>query len=81
MRERVPHDELLSCAGPRRSRRSSSPRRRAPGSTTTGYWAVSKHADVAAISKDQRDFSTPDTAIIRFGPDMDRDGVEISGSC
>ena len=43
----------------------------------TGYWAVSKHADVAAISKDQANFSTSlDGVIIRFAPDMDRDGVE-----
>jgi cholest-4-en-3-one 26-monooxygenase len=43
----------------------------------TGYWAVSKHADVAAISKDQANFSTNlDGVIIRFAPDMDREGVE-----
>jgi cholest-4-en-3-one 26-monooxygenase len=43
----------------------------------TGYWAVSKHADVAAISKDQANFSTRlDGVIIRFAPDMDREGVE-----
>ena len=42
-----------------------------------GYWAVSRHADVAAISKDQVNFSTNlDGVIIRFGPDMERDGVE-----
>ena len=28
----------------------------------TGYWAVSKHADVAAVSKDSKDFSAPRTA-------------------
>ena len=32
--------------------------RRAPASTTTGYWAVSKHADVAAVSKNSKDFSS-----------------------
>ena len=78
MRERVPHEELLAL------------RRTAPVSfveqTETaragfpdhrGYWAVSKHADVAAISKDQANFSTNlDGVIIRFGPDMDREGVE-----
>ncbi len=43
----------------------------------TGYWALSKHADVAAVSKDQANFSTNlDGVIIRFAPDMDRDGVE-----
>ena len=78
MQERVPHDELLTL------------RRTAPVSFVTqsdtaragfpdhrGYWAVSKHADVAAISKDQANFSTNlDGVIIRFGPDMDRAGVE-----
>lgn len=43
----------------------------------TGYWALSRHADVAAVSKDQANFSTNlDGVIIRFAPDMDRDGVE-----
>ncbi|QIG45885.1 cytochrome P450 [Nocardioides anomalus] len=43
----------------------------------TGYWALSRHADVAAVSKDQVNFSTRlDGVIIRFAPDMDRDGVE-----
>ncbi len=78
MRVRVPHDELLTL------------RRTAPVSFVTqsesaragfpahrGYWAVSKHADVAAISKDQTNFSTNlDGVIIRFGPDMNREGVE-----
>ena len=39
---------------------------------TTGYWAVSRHEDVAAVSKNSKDFSTAENgAIIRFGPDMD----------
>ena len=43
-----------------------------------GYWAVSRHADVAAVSKDSRNFSTAENgAIIRFGPDMTRDQVEL----
>jgi cholest-4-en-3-one 26-monooxygenase len=47
-----------------------------PGST--GYWAVSKHADVAAVSKDSKNFSTAENgAIIRFAPDMTRDQVEL----
>jgi len=44
-----------------------------------GYWVVSRHADVAAVSKNQRDFSTRENGvIIRFAPDMTRDGVEQS---
>ncbi len=77
MRERVPHDELLTL---RRTAPVSfveqSPEARAGFPEHRGYWAVSKHADVAAISKDQANFSTNlDGVIIRFGPDMDREGV------
>ena len=43
-----------------------------------GYWAVSKHADVAAVSKNSKDFSTNENgAIIRFSADMTREQVEI----
>jgi cholest-4-en-3-one 26-monooxygenase len=78
MRERVPHEELLNL------RRTAPvafveqpPEARAGFPDHRGYWAVSKHADVAAISKDQANFSTNlDGVIIRFAPDMDREGVE-----
>ena len=44
----------------------------------TGYWAVSKHADVAAVSRDSRNFSTHENGvIIRFAPDMTREQVEL----
>jgi cholest-4-en-3-one 26-monooxygenase len=44
----------------------------------TGYWAVTKHADVAAVSKNSTDFSSQENgAIIRFAPDMTRDQVEV----
>ena len=43
-----------------------------------GYWAVSRHEDVAAVSKNSKDFSSAENgAIIRFGPDMQRDQVEL----
>jgi cholest-4-en-3-one 26-monooxygenase len=78
MRTRMPHEELLTL------RRTApvtfieqSPEARAGFPAHRGYWAVSKHADVAAISKDQANFSTNlDGVIIRFAPDMDREGVE-----
>jgi cholest-4-en-3-one 26-monooxygenase len=78
MRERLPHEELLTL---RRTAPVSfveqTPEARAGFPAHRGYWAVSKHADVAAISKDQTNFSTNlDGVIIRFGPEMDRDGVE-----
>lgn len=43
-----------------------------------GYWAVSKHADVAAISKDSKRWSSAENgAIIRFQEGMLRDMVEL----
>jgi cholest-4-en-3-one 26-monooxygenase len=45
---------------------------------TPGYWAVTKHADVAAVSKNAKSFSTwENTVIIRFASDMTRDQVEL----
>ena len=80
MRVRMPHEELVAL------------RRTAPVSFVEqeeaaragfpdheGYWAVSKHADVAAVSKDQTNFSTRENGvIIRFAPDADRDSVDGS---
>ena len=44
----------------------------------TGFWAVSKHVDVAAVSKNSKDFSSQENgAIIRFAPDMTREQVEL----
>src|SRR4051812_722220 len=78
MQEGMPHQQLL------RLRRTApvsfieqEPQARAGFPEHTGYWALTKHADVAAVSKDSTNFSAfQDGVIIRFGPDMDRDGVE-----
>jgi cholest-4-en-3-one 26-monooxygenase len=44
----------------------------------TGYWAVSKHAEVAAVSKDSKNFSSSENgAIIRFQAGMLREMVEL----
>jgi cholest-4-en-3-one 26-monooxygenase len=76
--ERVPHDEFLAL-------RKTAPvfwveqpeEARAGQLGGSGYWAVSKHADVSAVSKSNKDFSTYENgAIIRFAPDMTRDQVE-----
>jgi cholest-4-en-3-one 26-monooxygenase len=77
MSERVPHEEMLAL------------RRTAPvswieqeeagraGFLDTGFWAISKHADVGAISKNSTDFSTKENGVIvRFAPDMTREQVE-----
>jgi cholest-4-en-3-one 26-monooxygenase len=44
----------------------------------TGYYAISKHADVSAVSKNSKDFSTSENgAIIRFQEGMTREQVEM----
>ena len=44
----------------------------------TGYWAVTGHADVAAVSKDGKRFSNAENgAIIRFPAGMTRDDIEM----
>jgi cholest-4-en-3-one 26-monooxygenase len=44
----------------------------------TGYFAVSKHADVAAVSKDSKNFSSMENgAIIRFQEGILREQVEL----
>ncbi|WP_372733525.1 cytochrome P450 [Nocardioides sp.] len=44
----------------------------------TGYWAISKHADVSAISKDNKNWSAMENgAIIRFQPGTERDQIEL----
>ncbi len=51
------------------------------GFLDTGYWAVTKHADIAAISKNSKDFSTArNGVIVRFSPEMTRDQVELQGA-
>ncbi len=45
---------------------------------TPGYWALTCHEDVAAVSKNSKVWSTHENgAIIRFAPDMTRDQVEV----
>ncbi len=78
MQQGVPHQQLLQL---RRTAPVSfieqEPQARAGFPEHRGYWALTKHADVAAVSKDSTHFSAfQDGVIIRFGPDMDRDGVE-----
>jgi len=44
----------------------------------TGFFAVTRHADVSAVSKNSKDFSTAENgAIIRFKEDMLREMVEF----
>jgi cholest-4-en-3-one 26-monooxygenase len=44
----------------------------------TGYWAVTKHADVSAVSKDSKNWSSAENgAIVRYNPDIERADVEL----
>ncbi|WP_395656367.1 cytochrome P450 [Nocardioides sp.] len=44
----------------------------------TGYYAVTRHADVSTISKDSKNWSTYENgAIIRFGDEMLREQIEL----
>jgi len=43
----------------------------------TGYWAVSRHAEVSAVSKSTDFVTSENTAIIRFSSDMTREQVEM----
>jgi cholest-4-en-3-one 26-monooxygenase len=48
------------------------------GFEDTGFWAISKHADILAISKNNKDFSASENGvIIRFGADMTREQIEL----
>ncbi|GIF22799.1 cholest-4-en-3-one 26-monooxygenase [Actinoplanes tereljensis] len=43
-----------------------------------GYWAVTRHADVMAVSRDSETFSSwENTAIVRFQAGMPRDRIEM----
>ncbi|GAC1384954.1 MAG: cytochrome P450 [Marmoricola sp.] len=48
------------------------------GFLDTGHFAVTRHADIAAISKNSKDFGTAENGvIIRFAADMTREQVEL----
>jgi cholest-4-en-3-one 26-monooxygenase len=77
----IPHDQFLAL-------RQKAPVHwveQAPGSfdgmaeeAGSGYFAVSRHEDVAAVSKNSKDFSTSENgAIIRFSAGMQREQVEL----
>ncbi|WP_370246756.1 cytochrome P450 [Nocardioides sp.] len=79
--ERIPHDEFALL-------RRTAPVHwvaQAPGTydgmsteSGDGYWAITRHADVAAISKNSKDWSTSENgAIVRFTEGMTREQVEM----
>jgi cholest-4-en-3-one 26-monooxygenase len=80
MQAAVPHQELLTL---RRTAPVSfieqSAQARGGFPDHEGHWALTKHADVAAVSKDQANFSTYlNNVIIRFNPEMTRDELEAT---
>ncbi len=77
----VPHDEFKAL-------RQSSPvhwieqpeavRSGFAAESGSGYWALTRHADVLAVSKDSKNFGTFENgAIIRFGEGMLREQIEL----
>ncbi len=79
--ERIPHEEFAAL-------RQSSPvhwveqpqEARAGFVGASGYWALTKHEDIAAVSKNSKSFSTAKQgAIIRFAPDMTPEQIELQG--
>jgi len=48
------------------------------GFLDNGFWAISRHADIAAISKNSKEFSANENGvIIRFAEDMTREQLEL----
>ncbi len=78
MSQRFPHDELVALRRTSPVTFVTQPEASRGGFPDhTGYWAVTKHADVAAVSKDQVNFSTNETGvIIRFAPEMTKEARE-----
>ncbi|WP_321163503.1 MULTISPECIES: cytochrome P450 [unclassified Nocardioides] len=79
--ERIPHEEF-------RAMRQGSPvhwvaqpqEARAGFRGAEGYWALTKHEDIAAVSKNSKSFSTAKQgAIIRFAPDMTPEQIDLQG--
>jgi cholest-4-en-3-one 26-monooxygenase len=51
---------------------------RAAGFDDDGYWVVTRHADIVAISRNSEVFSTfENTALVRFSPDIPRERIEM----
>jgi cholest-4-en-3-one 26-monooxygenase len=81
MWEAVPHEEFAALRlnapvhwieQPQSSRDGMAPE------AGTGYWAVSKHAEVSAISKDSKNWSSAENgAIVRYAPGTERDQIEL----
>lgn len=74
--QRVPQEELAEL------RRAApiwwNPQPNDMGFGDEGFWAVTRHADVVAVSRDSETFSSEEnTALIRFAPGTPRDTIEM----
>ncbi|GAB2760536.1 cytochrome P450 [Nocardioides salsibiostraticola] len=77
----IPHEEFQALRDASPIHWIEQPQSSRDGMSTesgNGYWALSKHADVSAVSKDSKNFSTEENgAIIRFQEGMEREMVEM----
>ncbi len=74
--ERVPLDELATLRRTAPVWWNEQPRGTG-GFEDGGFWVVTRHADVKAVSGNSEDFSASmNTAIVRFADDMTRDDIE-----
>lgn len=74
---RIPHEEFAELRRTAPVWWQSQPRRR-DGFDDDGHWVVTRHAEVREVSRRDASFSTwENTAIIRFGSDITREGIEL----
>lgn len=80
MSVRFPHDEMQALRRSEPVRFVTQPEEaRAGFPDHAGYWAITKHADVAAVSKDQKNFSASESGVVmRFAPGMTKEEREQS---
>jgi cholest-4-en-3-one 26-monooxygenase len=73
---RVPHEEFAELRRAAPVWWNSQPSNM--GFNDDGFWAITKHKDVVAVSRDSETFSSyENTAIIRFQPGSTRDQIEM----
>jgi cholest-4-en-3-one 26-monooxygenase len=75
--ERIPLEEFAELRRTAPVWWQSQPRHR-DGFDDDGHWVVTRHADVKEVSRDSELYSSwENTAIIRFGPDMQREAIDM----
>ena len=75
--QRLPHEEFAELRRVAPVWWNGYPRGTA-GFDDDGFWAVTRYADVMAVSRDSETYSTwENTAIVRFNRDITREGIEM----